>query len=104
MECSLTCTWRQSLSATEYTATVLMPSSLQARMTRTAISPLFAMSTFLICAVGVAGDALAATTWEALFARDAWTCCLRDARDTNSPPSSPRRSLFKLALGIRDGV
>ena len=30
-----------------YTATVARPSSLQARMTRTAISPLFAMSTLL---------------------------------------------------------
>lgn len=73
VECGLTCTWRQSLSATEYTATVLMPSSLQARMTRTAISPLFAISTFLISLspVDVTGDALAATTWGALFAKDA---------------------------------
>src|ERR1035438_2261789 len=34
-------------SASEYTATVLMPSSLQAQMTRTAISPRLAMRIFL---------------------------------------------------------
>ena len=35
-------------SAVEYTATVLSPISRQARMTRRAISPRFAMRTFVI--------------------------------------------------------
>ena len=43
----LTWTWRQSASAKEYTATVCRPSSLQARMTLTAISPLLATRTLL---------------------------------------------------------
>ena len=42
----LTWTCSEFLSATEYTAIVFRPSSLQARMTRTAISPRLAMSTF----------------------------------------------------------
>ena len=41
---SLTCL--RFLSATEWTATVFMPSSLQARKTRNAISPLLAIRTF----------------------------------------------------------
>ena len=36
-------TWRASASAWEYTATVAMPISLQARMIRTAISPRLAI-------------------------------------------------------------
>src|SRR5438046_782143 len=40
-------TWRASLSASECTATVSMPSSRQARITRTAISPRLAVKTFL---------------------------------------------------------
>src|SRR6476646_2460426 len=40
-------TWSDSRSASEYTATVSRPSSRQARMTRSAISPRLAMSTFL---------------------------------------------------------
>src|SRR5437867_731973 len=40
-------TCRHSRSASEYTATVWMPSSLHARITRRAISPRFAMRTFL---------------------------------------------------------
>ena len=43
---NLTCI--DSLSAVECTATVAISSSLQARITRTAISPLFAISIFLI--------------------------------------------------------
>src|SRR5262245_60959639 len=39
-------TWSASRSASEKTATVLMPSSRQARITRTAISPRLAMRTF----------------------------------------------------------
>src|SRR5512142_1484160 len=40
-------TWSDSASAVEWIATVAMPSSLQARMTRRAISPRFATRTFL---------------------------------------------------------
>src|SRR5687768_12550657 len=40
-------TWRLARSASEYTATVLMPSSLQAQMTRSAISPRFAIRILL---------------------------------------------------------
>src|SRR5262245_6949292 len=40
-------TCRPAWSASEYTATVRMPSSLQAQMTRSAISPRLAMRTFL---------------------------------------------------------
>src|SRR5262249_38875785 len=40
-------TGRLSLSAVEYTATVLIPISLQVRITRMAISPLFAINIFL---------------------------------------------------------
>src|SRR5690349_10338243 len=40
-------TCRAPLSASEWTATVAMPSSLQARITRMAISPRFAIRTFL---------------------------------------------------------
>src|SRR5262245_44141215 len=40
-------TWRLFWSASEYTTTVLMPSSLHAQMTRRAISPRFAINTFL---------------------------------------------------------
>ena len=39
-------TWRASRSRLEYTATVPMPSSRHVRITRTAISPRFAMRTF----------------------------------------------------------
>src|SRR5215831_2393809 len=39
-------TWRAPRSESEYTATVGMPSSRQARMTRTAISPRFAIRSF----------------------------------------------------------
>src|SRR5438552_4481714 len=40
-------TGKELRSASLYTATVLMPNSLQAQMTRSAISPRFAMSIFL---------------------------------------------------------
>ena len=40
-------TWRLSASAVEYTATVLMPISLQVRITRRAISPRLAIRIFL---------------------------------------------------------
>src|SRR5665213_2565718 len=40
-------TWRDSRSASEYPATVCTPSSLQARITRSAISPRFAMRILL---------------------------------------------------------
>src|SRR5690606_16846998 len=40
-------TWRLSLSAVEYTATVLIPISLQVRMILKAISPLLAISILL---------------------------------------------------------
>src|SRR5690242_1880750 len=40
-------TWSELASAVEWTATVLMPISLQARMTRSAISPRLAISIFL---------------------------------------------------------
>src|SRR5574338_945776 len=40
-------TWSDSASAVEWTATVAIPSSLQARSTRRAISPRLAMRTFL---------------------------------------------------------
>src|ERR1700761_4894267 len=40
-------TWRLLRSASEYTATVRMPSSRQAEITRSAISPRFAIRTFL---------------------------------------------------------
>ena len=40
-------TWSDSASAVEWTATVERPSSLQARITRSAISPRLAMRTFL---------------------------------------------------------
>src|SRR5512138_3630927 len=40
-------TWSDSASAVECTATVATPSSLQARRTRSAISPRLAMRTFL---------------------------------------------------------
>src|SRR5258706_1696908 len=40
-------TWSDSRSASEYTATVCTPSSRQARMTRSAISPRLAIKTFL---------------------------------------------------------
>src|SRR5215208_6559136 len=40
-------TCSDSASAVEWTATVAMPSSRQARITRSAISPRFAMRTFL---------------------------------------------------------
>src|SRR5262245_31591816 len=39
-------TWRAPRSQSEYTATVAIPSSRHARMTRTAISPRFAIRTF----------------------------------------------------------
>jgi hypothetical protein len=40
-------TWRLFWSASEYTATVLTPSSLHAQMTRRAISPRLAIRIFL---------------------------------------------------------
>src|SRR5437867_3682154 len=40
-------TWRESLSTSEWTATVRMPSSLQAQMILSAISPRLAMRIFL---------------------------------------------------------
>src|SRR5688572_1053903 len=40
-------TWSDSRSASEYTATVCTPSSRHARITRSAISPRFAINTFL---------------------------------------------------------
>src|SRR5512136_1631011 len=40
-------TWRPLASASEYTATVLSPSSLHAHITRSAISPRLAIRTFL---------------------------------------------------------
>src|SRR5512137_2650586 len=40
-------TWSESASTVEWTATVPMPSSRQARITRSAISPRLATSTFL---------------------------------------------------------
>src|SRR5512136_491024 len=45
-------TWRLPASASEYTATVLSPSSLHAHMTRSAISPRLAIRTFLNIASG----------------------------------------------------
>src|SRR5436305_1848001 len=39
-------TWRELRSASEYTATVAMPSSLHAQMTRSAISPRLAIRIF----------------------------------------------------------
>jgi len=47
-------TCRLWASASEYTATVLTPSSLQAHMTRSAISPRLAIRTFLNMAPGTA--------------------------------------------------
>src|SRR5690606_9974915 len=47
MSSSAKWTWREWVSAVECTATVLMPSSLQERMTRRAISPRLAMRIFL---------------------------------------------------------
>src|SRR5512143_489321 len=47
MRSSAARTWRLLASASEWMATVLMPSSLQARMTRNAISPRLAIKTFL---------------------------------------------------------
>src|SRR5882672_8376457 len=47
MSSSAKWTWSEWVSAVEWTATVLMPSSLQARMTRSAISPLLAIRIFL---------------------------------------------------------
>src|SRR5215208_3801184 len=51
-------TCRDSASAVEWTATVPMPSSRQARITRSAISPRFAMRTFLNMS-GLSGGRLA---------------------------------------------
>src|SRR5262245_10183615 len=48
-------TWSASASAVEWTATVLIPSSLHARMTRSAISPRFAMRIFRNTARGRSG-------------------------------------------------
>src|SRR5258706_12959919 len=48
-------TWRLSLSGSEWTATVLMPISLQARMIRTAISPRLAIRIFLNMPVAPVG-------------------------------------------------
>src|SRR5689334_25233840 len=48
-------TWSDSRSASEYTATVSSPSSRHARITRSAISPRLAMSTFLN--IGAGGEA-----------------------------------------------
>ena len=47
MASSASATWIDSASALEYTATVRMPISLQARIMRTAISPRFAISSFV---------------------------------------------------------
>src|SRR4030095_9514886 len=44
---SASSTWRASLSASEYTATVRMPSFFAVLMTRQAISPRFALRIFL---------------------------------------------------------
>src|SRR3954447_6034489 len=46
--------WRQWRSASEYTATVRMPRSLQAQMTRSAISPRLAIRIFLNMRRGLA--------------------------------------------------
>ena len=89
---SASCTWRQSSSAVEYTATVFSPNSLHALMTRTAISPLLAMSTFVMDALG----ATCSLTTDAAGRRDA-TAAL-DAAPTHwdevrlSPPDSDRRA------------
>ena len=47
MAWSAKATWRLSRSASEYTATVEMPISLQARMIRMAISPRLAIKIFV---------------------------------------------------------
>ena len=48
MASSASCVCRASRSASEYTATVSMPISRQARMIRTAISPRLAIKIFFI--------------------------------------------------------
>ena len=54
---SASATWRASASASEWTATVAMPSARALRMIRQAISPRFAISSFFMGTgfVGVAG-------------------------------------------------
>src|SRR5918994_6847222 len=49
-------TWSEFSSASEYTATVLMPSSRQAQMIRSAISPRLAMRIFLNMSGGLDGE------------------------------------------------
>ena len=93
----LTWTCRHSLSAVEYTATVLSPSSLQARITRTAISPRLAISTFLISAVGGVTLLLVLLLLLRAVSRVRFKACWTLARDclgTNSPASPARKSLL----------
>src|SRR5678809_514802 len=51
-------TCSESVSAVEWTATVLMPISRHARITRSAISPRFAMRTFLNTLLGQSEEVL----------------------------------------------
>ena len=55
---SASLTWRLSLSASEYTATVFIPSSFAALIILTAISPLFAILHCLAGAVRGAGKTM----------------------------------------------
>ena len=57
--------WSDCRSAVEYTATVLIPMARQARITRTAISPRFAMRTFsnMVAPYALAWVAMRKSTW-----------------------------------------
>src|SRR5215471_12128038 len=67
-------TCRAPRSQSEYTATVGIPSSRHARMTRTAISPRFAISTFIASIV---------------IGSTAWDVCGRRASDPGPRTSDP---------------
>ena len=98
-------TWRQSASATEYTATVCSPSSRHARITRTAISPRLATSTLVKPTVGVlavADDPAA----EGLCARQlrAALALGRGVRSANSSPEAVPRNALRSWGWAADGA
>ena len=91
-----TWTCRHSSSAVEYTATVFRPSSLQARITRTAISPRLAIKTLENLVVAACPSAARVTN-------RAPGCLLHEsaalkARCTTSPASQPHRLLLCTAF------
>ncbi len=68
-------TCRPLASASEYTATVLSPSSLHAQITRSAISPRLAIRTFLNIGGGVAGALAGSGGPDVKSGSPYWTGC-----------------------------